>query len=213
MNQQTGVLDLLAIKHATDKSSLHHDYCKYYEKYLEPLRDFPITLLEIGVGGDEDENFGGNSLRMWHDYFKYGKIIGVDISHKKGISNSRTKFYQLDQTNKEGLNVLVKKEGMPDVIIDDASHINELTIKTFGILFPLLKKGGLYIIEDLHSSYTYPYYRDANPNPSEGETAMNFIKRLTDEVNKDFFKDEYKLGYEIEFIHFYKDMAIIKKKI
>ena len=40
-----------------------------------------------------------------------------------------------------------------DLIIDDGSHVNELTFKTFNLYWPLLKDGGTYIIEDTHCCY------------------------------------------------------------
>lgn len=54
----------LAEKTGTDKAP----NCHVYEKYLRHLRDQPFTLLEIGIGGGDDPNAGGASLRMWKNY-------------------------------------------------------------------------------------------------------------------------------------------------
>jgi hypothetical protein len=206
-------LDQLGIVSGTDKSSEHHDYCRIYEKYFEPLRDKNITLLELGFGGHEDINKGGESMNMWDGYFQNAKLACVDISPKN--DNIITgELYIGSQDDKEFLTAVVHNISGVDVIIDDASHKSSLTIKSFEILFPLLQSGGYYCVEDLHSSYHSFYYgnKEANPNPSLGNTAMNFFKRLTDEVNKELLEPGYHLGYDIEFMHFYKDLLIIKKK-
>lgn len=101
------------------------------------------------------------------------------------------------------------------MIIDDGSHLNEDIIATFKLLWPMLKAKGLYCIEDVHSSYD-PFYADACEAPyfqsgcSTG-TAMEFFTKLTHQVNKSFFDEQYHKPCDIEFIHFYKDLIIIKK--
>lgn len=213
MQYKKGILDRLAIQSGTDKSSKHHDYCKYYECYLKDFKDERIILLEIGVGGDEDELKGGESLRMWYKYFTKAKIIGVDITNKKGIINDRTRFYQISQDNKESLTSMIATEGNPMVIIDDASHINDLTIKTFNILFPLLKSGGIYIVEDLETSYWDDLGYNGNKNPNKGNTIVNYLKGLVDATNSQSFDEKFHNEYsgKIEFIHFFKQTCIIKK--
>lgn len=208
-----GLLDSLANKYKTDKGSNHHDYCKYYEPYLAEFKDQPIILLEVGIGGDEDENVGGHSLRMWYEYFKKAKIIGVDLHKKNGIINDRTRFYQISQDDDNSLNGMIKTEGIPSIIIDDASHINPLTIKTFEILFPKLKSGGIYIVEDLETSYWDDYGYNGNKDPKKGDTIVNFLKGLVDTTNSHCFDDKYSNKYsgQIEFIHFFKQTCIIKK--
>lgn len=213
MNYERGVLDALANHHGTDKGSFHHDYCRYYERYVEHLRTLPITLLEVGVGGDADENVGGHSLRMWHEYFKRGKIIGVDIYNKVGIMNSRTKFYQISQDDKASLTSMIETEGRPDIIIDDASHINPLTIKTFEILFPLLKNGGIYIVEDLETSYWSDKGYEGSKDPNKGATIVNYLKGMVDSPNSHCFAQSFCNDFsgQIEYIHFFKQTCIIKK--
>lgn len=207
-------LDQLANKHKTDKGSMHHDYCRYYEPYIEEFRHQSINLIEMGVGGDEDENVGGHSLRMWEEYFSKAKIIGVDVHKKNGIMNKRTKFYQISQDDKQQLESMVKTEGVPSIIIDDASHINPLTIETFKIMFPLLSSGGIYIVEDLETSYWNDNGYKGNPNPKKGETIMQFLKELTDSPNSHCFSQVYHniFSKDIDFIHFFKQTCVIKKR-
>ena len=200
------ILDQLAIKYGTDKSSLHHNYCRVYEFYFQFYKDKAIQLLEIGTGGYKFANKGGESLRMWCEYFPYGKIISVDLYDKSEIFiPDNGKFFQGSQTDEVFLkSISVQRH---DIIIDDGSHINPLTIDTFNIAFPLLKSGGIYVIEDCHTSYWSAVATDGTDfkgGTHEG-TVMNYFKRICDEIN---LNDDL----QIRSIHFYKQMIFIFKK-
>lgn len=206
-------LDQLAIKYGTDKSSQFHDYCKNYALYFEAMRKSKLTLLELGYGGHEDPYKGGESCHMWHEYFPHAKICCIDNEPKLNIP-LWLRLFTGSQDDQSFLDSTVSIIGQPNIIIDDASHLSSLTIASFKILFPLLKAGGYYCIEDLHSSLHSWYYgqTEANENPREGNTALNFFKTITDEVQADFMLPQYRIGYEIESMHFYRDFLIIKKK-
>ncbi len=74
MHRVAESLDEIALKFSVDKASVGHDYCRrVYEKLFEPLRDHPITLVELGV-------FKGQSLATWAQYFHpESTIIGIDL--------------------------------------------------------------------------------------------------------------------------------------
>lgn len=208
-------LDELAIKHGTDKSSLGHNYTKIYERYFEHLRQSRLSLLELGWGGYEDFYKGGESAAMWREYFDMAKITVLDI-HPKENKIQGVNFEIGEQENTTTAFALNKKYGNFDIIIDDASHVSSLTIASFKNYFKFLNEGGFYIIEDTHSSYDPEYYGDVDaakdPEDRTVFTAMMFLKQLCDEVNSDFIDERYMYGYDIEYIHFYRDLAIIKKK-
>lgn len=156
-------LDHLARQCGTDKSSDGHGYTAYYEQYLEPLRDVHLTLLELGI-------WEGASLRMWREYFPNARIIGVD-KYDRNIFISDVEIIIAEQDD-DSLTEL----GPFDVIIDDASHISSKTLQSFDNLWPHLNPGGLYVIEDLQTSYDTARYG--------GEpTAMQFCQLLADAVN------------------------------
>ena len=71
-------LTAIAIRHGTDKWGLHF-YTPIYHSLLAPLRDKPLRLLEIGVGGYGSKYLGGSSLAMWAEYFGQGRIVGIDL--------------------------------------------------------------------------------------------------------------------------------------
>lgn len=211
-------LNEIGLRYRTDKCSdgkgFGHGYCDIYESYLSPLKNKKLVLLEIGIGGEEHIDRGGQSLRMWHDYLPQAIISGVDLYEKKlpDFDYARVQIFKAHQTDQQTLHEIILKIGNPDIIIDDGSHHNMLTSKTFDILFPYLNPGGLYFCEDVHTSYWKKYY-EGNPNPSEGDTTMNFFKRLTDQLNHDVLEKQYKNGYagQLAFIHFYHELVVIRK--
>lgn len=240
-------LDEIMVKHGSDKSSQgsepwmwSQDYCRrVYEPLLEPLRDEPIVLLELGFGEYSpvtkdhcDPNVGGRSAAAWREFFTQAEIHVVDIEHKVNTVPGVT-LWKGSQDDKSFLTHLHHQTGDLDVIIDDASHVSSLTIASFQILWPYLKPGGLYCVEDLHSSY-HPWYfgeTEADENPdTRVRTAMQFFKRLADEpfykgtrphgpkVNGrkttewDCYPRKYWMGYTIESITFHAPQIITIRK-
>lgn len=200
-------LSELAIKYGSDKEG-HHSYCGIYERYLKELQSYSVTLLELGIGGYHYPDRGGASLKMWYDYFPNASIIGVDIHTKTGLCNDRIKTVVISQDSDDLLTL-----SQPDIVIDDASHINPLTIRSFEILFPRLKSGGFYFIEDIESSWC-PVDGWANgcdePNNMQAPSSINFFRKLINEINTQFIP-HHTQTYPIEFIHFYKNIIVIKK--
>ena len=133
-------LNELAIKYGTDKSSLCHDYCDEYDIFLNKYRDKKVNVLELGV-------FRGNSIKMWLEYFYKGNVYGVDIENREvGITDDRYKFICGDSTDEKLHKKLDDIEF--DIVIDDASHMYKHQIYAFERIFPKLKSGSLYIVED-----------------------------------------------------------------
>ena len=152
-------LEQLAIKHGTDKQSTNgHGYTPFYEKYFNDIRNNNINFLELGVRQ-------GWSMYMWDEYFPNANIYGID-NNSEGLcptefKSDRIHFTICSQTDRETLTKLSDSSGGFDVIIDDASHISSLSIESFNILFPLLKSGGIYVIEDMHVC-SVPIYNPEN---------------------------------------------------
>ena len=112
------------------------------------LEDKPIKFLEIGI-------FEGASVKLWEEYFKNADLHFIDITFQniKHFSN-RSHYHLCDQENPESLQAFIQKTGGDfDLIIDDGGHTMKQQITSFVTLFPYLKSGGIYIIEDLHTSY------------------------------------------------------------
>ena len=164
-------LDQLAIKHKADKSSLYHNFAAKYDKLLSPFRDTFTNVLEIGVGG-------GQSVKMWADYFPNATIHGADIEGSCNACESysgRIKFHQLDQGNVVQLSALLPFSPF-DLIIDDGNHWWREQIVTFTSLFPMVKSGGIYVVEDSVTAYWKEY-------KNNGISCIDLFKSLIDDVN------------------------------
>ncbi|MEN3369783.1 MAG: hypothetical protein V7609_1926 [Verrucomicrobiota bacterium] len=140
---------------ARNNARLIHKWAHYFEIYhrhFHPFRGRPVTVVEFGV-------YHGGSLQMWKDYFgKSGRIIGVDISPKcKCLEEEQIEIVIGDQENREFLRRLGSEIGPIDILVDDGGHKMGQQIATFEEMFPIVRPGGIYLIEDLHTSYWEEY--------------------------------------------------------
>jgi hypothetical protein len=171
----------IALETRTDKEGAHF-YADAYERHLGHLRARPITLLEIGVGGYADPDRGGESLRMWKEFFPRGRIVGIDIHPKTGIAEDRIVILQGDQGDPGFLDEVAARYGPFDVVVDDGSHVCSHVIASFRQLFGHLTDGGIYAIEDLQTSYWARVYGGSSGADRSG-TTMTFLQALTDGLN------------------------------
>ncbi|WP_188450348.1 hypothetical protein [Knoellia flava] len=135
-------------------------------------------VFEIGVGGYSSLTPGG-SLAVWRDYFLRSRIVGLDIEDKTVRLGGRVAFERVDQSNPEQLAEVVTTHGVPDIVIDDGSHVGSHIRASFDYLWPLMHSRGIYVIEDLSTSY-YPTYEGADPPPAS--SAMGLLTGLMDSV-------------------------------
>lgn len=206
-------LTKLAIIYGSDKWGKHF-YTPHYEHHFKKFKNKKVKILEIGVGGNDSLMHGGASLRMWKSYFDKGFIYGIDIYDKTALEEKRIKIFQGDQADKIFLNKLGNDAGPFDIIIDDGSHFNEHIITSFNTLLPYLKNGGIYVVEDLQTSYWESYGGSSNDLNKLG-TAMNFFKSLTDGINhSEYILKNYPVSYldrNIISLHFYHNLVFIYK--
>ena len=128
----------------TDKfeSGLIHEYINI----LQGLKCQPITFLEIGVAE-------GGSLNFFADYFEHPdtKIVGFDLYPPMAENPDFRKncdFHICDQNDNAKIKEIADQYGAFDIILDDGAHFKKETENCFDILFPYLKPGGYYLIED-----------------------------------------------------------------
>lgn len=162
-------------------------YLTAYEKVLEPMRDQPLALLELGV-------HEGGSIRTWEAYLPAARIAGVDRNLPPLAVSDRVRLYQGDQADPALLArcaAEVAPEGF-DVIIDDCAHIGAVAKASFWYLFDNhLKPGGIYSVEDWGTGY-WPEWIDGRsmtiePDserrmPSHDAGMVGFVKQLIDEL-------------------------------
>ena len=203
-------------KHNQDHIAYGSTYLNIYDRYLAPIRNSPINLLEIGVRD-------GCSHRMWREYFPNGTIFGIDIDPRcKQTQSDRIRIFIGSQSDPNIVDQATKSaNGEFDVILDDGSHVNSLTIASFELLYPKLKPGGLYIIEDLHCSYLgNNLMRDIVGGQWPGMQYNKNVEWVNNRKDIDvLFQDVIRSvdhvdetpKYPVEWVHFYTNIAIIKK--
>jgi hypothetical protein len=184
-----GAFATIGSRSGTDKI-YHHGYYRYYPIYLERFRDVrEAGMLEIGI----DES---HSLGLWFDYFPHAFIYGIDIGLCK--EGERFKIFQADQSKRPELERIVENQISHQIffIIDDGSHIPEHQVLSFDYLFTsLLQPGGVYIIEDIETSYwtrnglygyttSYGYHHEYS--------LIEIFKDLLDDVNSEFLSGRNK---------------------
>jgi hypothetical protein len=210
-------LNDLAIRYGTDKRIGIHSYVKWYEALFAPRRWQQLTMLEIGVQT-------GASIKMWADYFPNARLVGIDIDPRCAqFATNRIQIITGGQENPEVARWLAGAyPGGFDIVIDDGSHVGEHQLASLQLYFPLVKAGGLYIVEDLHCAYSPKFL---------GNTDRKFtdvLKDLVDHVNLhgstgvgDYDLSEKQAAEmrplsvferEIETITFMRSMAVIQKR-
>jgi predicted O-methyltransferase YrrM len=164
-------LTTIGLKYGTDKAN-YHGYTDFYHEHLAPLKVSIQRVLEIGV-------WNGASLLMWKEYLPHAEVIGIDnwLHHfPKGCIT-----VEGDATKAELYDTHPNLKGKTyDLIIDDGSHKCSHQQASFDILWPRLNSGGVYIMEDIHSSFipehcdtpetTYERYLKVKAAFERGET-------------------------------------------
>lgn len=205
-------LTQLAQEFGSDKWRTHR-YTPHYERHFAHLRDREIVVLELGIGGYQRKRKGGASLRMWKWFFPRAQVVGVDIRDKSFVDEDRITTYQGSQTDRGLMRQIVSRFGPPTIVIDDGSHRSPHVRKSFRILFPMLADGGLYVIEDLQTSY-WPLWK-GSLDRNHPSTSMAMVKDLLDGLNyEEFLDDAYEPTYtdlHVVAVHCYHNLVIIEK--
>ncbi|MEI4195856.1 hypothetical protein V8359_08565 [Roseovarius sp. E0-M6] len=148
----------LADHYGSDKGSTKHRYTELYHMLFHPYRPRKINFLEMGllIGGpehgvDKDRKTEDlPSIRMWLDYFPKARIHGLDVSDFSWFEHERFSFHRCDMDDRAEIAAAMDGiEGGLDIVVDDASHASHHQQNAFLEIFPKLRPGGLYVIEDL----------------------------------------------------------------
>lgn len=133
-----------------DRSTRKHQYHTIYDPLFRPMRKDKLRILELGV-------FRGAGLQAFEDYFPEAELFGVDLFERVkmlevlgAIDADRTTLIKGSTWDEETVTKVRSGRGNLkfDIIIDDAAHYPEANRLTFENFFPLLKKSGVYIVED-----------------------------------------------------------------
>lgn len=189
----------IGLQHNTDKATYHH-FTQIYEPYFNKIRDKQLNILEIGI-------FNGGSLRMLKEYFFTSKIYGIDFDASRCFTEERIQTKHGDQTDIAFLASVFPGIEF-DVIIDDGGHTMQQQQVSLEALLPRLKTGGIYVIEDLHTSYEHDFLAPNN------FTTLNLIENIKthDAHNHNFFITDLQLiqkNISEAHVHYTNDKASI----
>jgi glycosyltransferase involved in cell wall biosynthesis len=183
-------------------------YFEIYERHFVKFRNQSISLLEFGV-------LHGGSLQMWKHYFgPRAKIYGADINPRCAeLAEEQISILLADQENRESLRRIASTLPPFDIIIDDGGHTMLQQKVTFEEMWGHLKDGGVYLVEDMHTSY-WPAFGGAFKNPTN---FVEYTKVLIDQLNAWYAVDGSGLVVN-EFtrtafsMHYYDSILVIEKR-
>ncbi len=159
-------LTALFARHGTDKGQ--NGYARTYSEIFAPYRERPVRLLEIGIGtltpGAESSMYGhdlpgyrpGASLRAWREYFPRAWLItGFDVQKDTQFSEERIETALCDSTSRTDVDGFFRRgpcrsdQPIMDIIIDDGAHDGASQLATLQNLWPHLRPGGVFVLEDI----------------------------------------------------------------
>ena len=159
-----------------------------YNKLFAPYEDTHVRFLEIGV-------WIGVSLQIWKDFFNSielfaidSDVISIQLARKFGATG-----FEGDQSYKPFMDWIASEIGNLDIVIDDGGHWCDDQQVSFNALWPIINKGGIYVIEDLWV---------ADERTLDGyESTLVFLDKL--DIRKEYFIGNK--GFEKDICVLYKD--------
>jgi hypothetical protein len=208
-NSQVAVDNPLQAYFESNRGRLIHKWMHYfdiYDRHFAAYRGKPVVVLEFGVSH-------GGSLQMWKSYFgPSAQIIGVDINPKCAqLAEDRVEVVIGDQEDRTFLRGLASRLGHVDVLIEDGGHTATQQIATFEEFWPCISDGGVFLMEDLHTSY-WSSYAGGYKRPG---TFIEYAKDLIDQQHawhskeEGFAVDEY--SRTIRGMHIYDSVIVFDK--
>ena len=186
------------------RNILHHPELNILESVAT---DGHLRILEIGVQH-------GGSLQMWRNYFGENAIIfGIDIDPRcKGFEENGCQIRIGSQADPEFLNRVVNEMGGVDIVVDDGSHITSHQLASFKALFGKVNNGGLYIVEDLHTSY-WDTWEGGLRRPG---AFIEIVKDIIDHMHEwyigvDTGLNALKIKTLVTGLHVYDSLVVIEK--
>ena len=184
-----------------------HHYFDIYHRHFARFRGRSPVVVEIGV-------FHGGSLQMWHHYFGPGtRVVGIDIDPRcRSFEDEATTILIGDQGDRRFLAEVRGRVPHIDILIDDGGHTMAQQIATFEELYPHVQPDGIYLCEDIHTSFMPEF---GGGHRREG-TFLEYGKALVDRLYGWYSRDHTVLTAD-EFtratyaLHFYDSVLVIEK--
>lgn len=185
-------------------------YFDHYDRYFNKFVAKKPNVLEIGVAN-------GGSMEMWHRFFENANLYGVDVNQQ--VFDIKFDFdVKLDIGNQADLGfwqIYLKDKPQFDVVIDDGGHEMNEQLNTLISVFPHLRPGGVYLIEDTHTSY----WSQWGGGFRQPHTFIEVVKGITDLLNIQHIKDHnpdpklLNIFRGLSGISFYNSVVVLEKDI
>jgi hypothetical protein len=184
-------------------------YLHYWRVYEGLFGSVPQgVLLEIGVAE-------GGSLEILSQLLPGWRFVGLDVNPEiLNLSIPRVQLLNGSQTDPVILDKSLKAIGGAgfDVVIDDGSHVQKDINTSLRHLWPHLRHGGSYIIEDVHTSY----WQEFGGGLRKRSSAIEYAKTLVDQIHRDYI---WKLRHNrdssdlpgLDSVRFYDSMIVLTK--
>jgi hypothetical protein len=182
-------------------------YFDIYDRHFNKYRNKEIVLLEIGV-------FQGGSLQMWKNYFGgKAKIFGIDVDPRcKQLEEEDIKIFIGSQSDRSFLRQVKEQIPPVDILIDDGGHTMTQQIVTYEELFDYVKDDGIYLCEDLHTSYLLTYGGGYKRHGTFIEYSKNFIDYLNAHHSKQRSLQVNNFTRSVDSVHYYDSLLVIEKR-
>lgn len=118
----------------------HYPCCSKAQYTSRSTRDEIRLVMEVGVAD-------GACLRAWREVFPNATVVGMDIHPSSLAHGERIEFHLGDQRSQVDCDRAAAGRYF-DMIVDDATHQLEDTLRTMLYLWPRVKPGGLYVVEE-----------------------------------------------------------------
>jgi hypothetical protein len=183
-------------------------YFEIYDRHFSRYRGTDVHVVEIGV------NQGG-SLQMWKHYFGPRAVIyGVDINPScKALEEEQVEILIGSQEDRAFLRSVAGKIPRMDILIDDGGHMMEQQINTFEELFGHVDSRGVYLCEDMHTSYWPRFGGGYRKSTSFVEYTKNFIDYLNAWHSEERARlDVSDFTRSAHSLHYYDSVLVIEKR-
>lgn len=183
-----------------------HHYFDIYERHFNRFRNKEIVILEIGL-------FQGGSLNMWRNYFgDRARIYGIDINPEcKKFEDVATKVFIGSQSDRTFLKKVFAEMPEIDIFIDDGGHTMKQQIVSFEEGFSHIGANGVYLCEDLHTSY-WPDYGGGYKRPGSFiEYSKNWIDALNAFHAKTNRLQVSEFTRSVKSVHYYDSVVVVEK--
>lgn len=182
-------------------------YFEIYEKYFAKYKGQQLNILEIGIAH-------GGSLELWKKYFgDQINLYAIDVNPDcKQFEDEHTKIFIGSQSDKAFLSKVIEQLPELDIVIDDGGHTMIQQKTSFEMLYLKVKEGGLYLVEDTHTSYWYEFHGGLK----KPGTFIEYSKNLIDSLYRDHIAKQEQLTLNemtnhINGISFYDSIVVFEK--